>query len=56
VKIPKPPPLLVLAVASLGAVGAGAWLLLGVGPALLVVGGLVWLDLFVAGTRKGAKP
>ena len=44
----------VLAVAALGLVGAGAWLLCGLGAACLSVGGLLWLDLFAAGLYRFA--
>ena len=55
-KIPRPPLLPSLALGAILAVGAGAWMIAGLGVALLAVGGLLWLDLTLAGLRKGAKP
>ena len=46
VYLPRLWPLL-LAVLALGLIGAGARMVWGTGPALLAVGGLLWLDLFV---------
>jgi hypothetical protein len=58
VKLAAPPLPVCLAALALASVGAGAWLLSGPGVALLSVGGLLWLDLTLAGIGKkgGGKP
>jgi len=46
----------ILAVASLSAVAAGVSMVFGAGWACIAAGGLLWIDLTLAGLRKGTKP
>lgn len=43
---------LACAVGALALIGAGTWLLIGRGAAMLAVGGLIWLDLRESSREK----